>query len=85
MAVATMTSKGQITVPAEVRGSLGLAPGDRIDFVEESDGQFAIFKREKSLERLKGIIAAPPEPVTVEQMKADAMDGAAESAGFPLP
>lgn len=33
-ATATVSSKGQITIPAQVRASLGLRPGDRIDFVE---------------------------------------------------
>jgi antitoxin PrlF len=37
MATATLTSKGQITIPAEVREALGLEPGAQIDF-EVADG-----------------------------------------------
>jgi antitoxin PrlF len=33
--VATMTSKGQITIPAEVRKQLGLGQGDRVEFTLE--------------------------------------------------
>ncbi|MGH3545797.1 MAG: AbrB/MazE/SpoVT family DNA-binding domain-containing protein [Mycobacteriales bacterium] len=33
MAVATVTSKGQITIPAQVRRTLRLKPGSRVDFV----------------------------------------------------
>jgi len=33
----TISSKGQITVPQEIRKRLGLAPGDRVEFVEEED------------------------------------------------
>jgi AbrB family looped-hinge helix DNA binding protein len=33
MTTATLTSKGQITIPAEVREALGVAAGDRIEFV----------------------------------------------------
>lgn len=35
MATARITSKGQITVPKEVRGRLGVEPGDALDFEEE--------------------------------------------------
>ena len=42
MAAATLTSKGQITVPKEVRDALGVGPGDRVDFVRMEDGNFAV-------------------------------------------
>jgi antitoxin PrlF len=35
-AVATVTSKGQITVPLEVRTHLGLREGDRVEFLTEN-------------------------------------------------
>ena len=33
----TISSKGQITVPQEIRKRLGLTPGDRVEFVMEQD------------------------------------------------
>jgi antitoxin PrlF len=33
----TISSKGQITVPQEIRNRLGLAAGDRVEFVVEDD------------------------------------------------
>ncbi len=33
----TISSKGQITVPLEIRNRLGLKPGDRVEFVSEND------------------------------------------------
>lgn len=33
----TISSKGQVTVPQEIRNRLGLATGDRVDFVIEGD------------------------------------------------
>ncbi len=38
MASATLTSKGQLTVPKSVREALGLESGDRIEFVETEKG-----------------------------------------------
>jgi AbrB family looped-hinge helix DNA binding protein len=46
MATATLSSKGQITIPAPVREKLGLATGDRVEFVELPSGQFALHRAE---------------------------------------
>lgn len=42
MAAATVTSKGQITIPASVRKDLGLKAGTRVEFVKVAKGQYAI-------------------------------------------
>lgn len=46
MATAKITSKGQITLPKEVRRRLGIGPGDEVDFIEE-DGVYVLKKRVK--------------------------------------
>ena len=43
MATAKITSKGQITLPKEVRRRLGVAPGDQVEFVEEN-GKYVLKK-----------------------------------------
>jgi antitoxin PrlF len=48
----TVTSKGQVTIPKEVRDALGIKPHDRIDFVVE-DG-YATLRRLPTLEELAG-------------------------------
>jgi len=38
MITATITSKGQITIPKDIREQLDLHAGDKIRFIEEEDG-----------------------------------------------
>lgn len=44
MATAKITSKGQITLPKEVRRRLGIGPGDEVEFVEEN-GRYVMLKK----------------------------------------
>jgi antitoxin PrlF len=68
MATATVTSKGQITIPAPVRAALGLDAGSRVEFVRLSDGQFAIVAATENVTSLKGMLRKPATPVSIEQM-----------------
>ncbi len=71
MATATMTSKGQITIPRPVRAALGLDSGDRIEFVELGKGQFAIVAATRSVQELKGLFRGKrSKPATIEEMNA---------------
>jgi len=69
MATATMTSKGQITIPQDVRKRLNLEPGDRVDFVELPDGEFALRPATHDVASLKGLLRKPAKPVSIEDMK----------------
>jgi AbrB family looped-hinge helix DNA binding protein len=68
MATATVTSKGQITIPAQVRAALGLETGDRVEFVELENGQFAVMAAAHSVQSLKGLIRKPASPVSIDDM-----------------
>ena len=68
MSAATITSKGQITLPKAVRDRLELGPGDRVDFVLAPDGRFDLIPVKASIKSLKGCVPAPKKPVTVEAM-----------------
>ena len=71
MAIATLTSKGQITIPAQVRDALGLEAGDRIEFVEQEKGKFAIIPATRSVRELKGLFRGRrSKPVSIEEMNA---------------
>ena len=68
MATATLTSKGQITIPIQVRAALGLETGDRVEFVEMENGQFTMIAASKTVHDLKGLIRKPAMPVSIEDM-----------------
>ncbi len=71
MATATLTSKGQITIPAEVRAELGVNAGDRVEFVEIGEGQFAIVAATRSIRQLNGMFRGRvSKPVSIEEMNA---------------
>ncbi len=65
---AIVTSKGQITIPLEVRQRLGLETGHRVDFVEMEDGRYALIAATVDLSSLRGSVARPKAPVSVEDM-----------------
>jgi antitoxin PrlF len=70
MTTATLTSKGQVTIPAQIRASLGLGAGDRIEFVELERGKFAIMPSNHPVQALKGMIRKPVKPVSIDDMNA---------------
>ena len=77
MATATLTSKGQITIPVQVRTALGLETGDRVEFVEMEDGKFSMIAASKTVKDLKGLIRKPAHAVSIEDMnRAIAAQGA---------
>jgi antitoxin PrlF len=58
---ATLTSKGQLTIPKDVRERLGLKSGDRVVFEFERDSVRLKVERRRSLEELKGSLPATRE------------------------
>ena len=68
MTAATVTTKGQITIPAAVRASLGVDAGDRVEFVEVAPGRFEVIAATQPISALKGMFGAPKRHVSIEQM-----------------
>ena len=65
----TMTTKGQVTVPREIRDRLGLGPGDKMSFTMLSDGTVVMRPKTRRLADLAGLLSRPNQPrVTVEDM-----------------
>jgi len=60
---ATVTSKGQITIPAVVRRAMGLRSGERVAFWEGEDGEFVV-RRLGSILEMEGCLAGYKLPKT---------------------
>ena len=59
MATATLTSKGQITIPLDVRQRLKLEAGARVEFVESAEGEFLMRPAVADVRSLKGLLRKP--------------------------
>ncbi|MPY75513.1 MAG: AbrB/MazE/SpoVT family DNA-binding domain-containing protein [Alphaproteobacteria bacterium] len=70
MHTAKITSKGQVTIPRQVREDMGVTAGDRLDFVRMEDGHYAVVPASHSIKSLKGIIPRPKGPVSLDDMQA---------------
>lgn len=80
MATATITAKGQTTIPKSVRERLRLGPGDRVEFILQDDGTALMVPATLSLAELKASIPAPPRALTLDEMDAVVQQHAAERA-----
>jgi AbrB family looped-hinge helix DNA binding protein len=66
METSTLTIKGQVTIPAEVRRRMGLKPGDRVGFVL-GDGEVRLVRQETRIEAAFGLVK-PSISLTTEQI-----------------
>ncbi|HYN38225.1 MAG TPA: AbrB/MazE/SpoVT family DNA-binding domain-containing protein [Rhodospirillales bacterium] len=80
MATATITTKGQTTIPKAVRDRLHLEPGDRVEFVVQEDGTALMIPATLTLAELKGTIPPPPRALSLEEMDQALAARAAERA-----
>jgi AbrB family looped-hinge helix DNA binding protein len=56
MSEATVTSRGRITIPADIRKALGVSAGEQITFTQLGDGSIVIRPKTRSLADLGGIL-----------------------------
>jgi antitoxin PrlF len=70
MAESTITSKGQTTIPVEIRRHLKLKPGDRIQFFVEPNGRVVLIPRNLDIRSLKGMLGPAPRRLSIEEMDA---------------
>jgi len=70
MTTATLTSKGQITIPAAVREALRVGAGDRVEFVEIAPGRYEFIAATRPVSALKGMFGKARKTVSIEAMNA---------------
>jgi len=56
MSTALVNSRGQITIPVEVRNKLGLKPGTRVWFIENENGEYVMKVKTGSIMNLRGYL-----------------------------
>ena len=67
---ATITSKGQITIPKKLRNDLHLYAGDKVEFILDKNQQSArIIPRHQNVALLKGILPKPKSAVSLDDME----------------
>ncbi len=81
MAVATVTSKGQVTIPLEVRERLGIQAGTRVEFIPRSDGGWEFLAATGSVRDIRGMFEWSGPPVSIEEMDDAIAESAAETLG----
>jgi antitoxin PrlF len=67
--VSTITSKGQTTIPGEIRRHLKLKAGDRVEFIVEADGKVVLVPATVDVRELKDLLAPAPRRVSLEEME----------------
>ncbi|MCE5294915.1 MAG: AbrB/MazE/SpoVT family DNA-binding domain-containing protein [Chlamydiales bacterium] len=78
---ATVTSKGQVTIPKEIRDYAHISSGTELDFQIVSEGVISIRPLTRDIKKLKGIAKKKGrKPLSLKAMKQAIIDGAMESA-----
>jgi AbrB family looped-hinge helix DNA binding protein len=81
MSTAKMTTKGQITVPKDVRKALAIEAGDRICFRIREDGVVELVPETLDILELFGAVEPEIRGVSVEQMNEDVRAAAGDDRG----
>ena len=79
--IATITSKGQVTLPAGIRNKLRLHAGDKLDFFIGDDNRIEAMVKKGSLKDLKEMIPSPRKGVTLAEMEKAVLHGVSKDAG----
>lgn len=70
MTSATITSKGQITIPVDVRNELRVNSGDHVEFVRIAPGRYELVAASREVTELKGMFGPAKKIVSIATMNA---------------
>ena len=76
MPAATLTAKGQLTLPKEIRERLSVGPGDRVLFREEADGRIVVEAATVDFRGLFGKLKPKRKGISLDDMEAAIRKGA---------
>jgi AbrB family looped-hinge helix DNA binding protein len=77
ISIATVTTKGQITIPKEIRDYLKLETGSKVEFVIDEHGDVRVVPLNIPIEALSGVLHRPGmKTTTIEEMEAAMAEGA---------
>jgi len=77
--LASVTSKGQVTIPAEVRRLLGVEPHDKVAFIVEED-QVRLTRRGSVVEQTAGALQSDRTPVSAKKLREAGEEAIAQGA-----
>jgi AbrB family looped-hinge helix DNA binding protein len=72
----TVTSKGQVTLPVELRRRLGIRAGTRLEFIIKDDERLEVVRVGGSARDLKGMLPRPSRALSLDEMDAAIAKGA---------
>ena len=67
--IATVTSKGQVTLPVEARRRLGLKPGTKLEIIVTDDERLEAIPVAESVTSLKGMVPKPRKRLSLAQIE----------------
>jgi len=65
---ATVTAKGQVTLPAELRRQLGIRPGSKLEFMVVDNERLEAIPISESIKSLKGMVPKPKKCLSLKEM-----------------
>ena len=76
MAIAKLTSKGQLVIPQAIRQHLHLQQGDSVDFIIQDNGEVVVRPATRDVRELKNILPQPKQAVSLAEMDRAVREGA---------